>query len=121
MSLNKIVFPDGLAKIDDYAFHRCHSLKAAVPDSVYKLGKCAFLYCDGMEKGSLGGVKRIERQTFANCTSLLEIRLNSSLETDNLGDDILRNASTSKKSALQTGKISNMKTSPLLSGRTQIK
>lgn len=103
-SLRELAFPDGITNIGDYAFHRCHSLKAAVlPDSVKTLGKCAFLYCDGMETVSLGGVKRIERQTFANCTSLREIRLNSSLETDNLGDDIFTGCVNIKKISLTNG------------------
>lgn len=104
MSLRGICFPDGLTRIGDYAFHRCHSLKAAIlPDSVETLGKCAFLYCNGMEKVFLGGVKRIERQTFANCTSLREIRLNSALETDNLGDDIFTGCVNIKKICLTDG------------------
>lgn len=104
-SLSEIGFPDRLAKIGDYAFHRCHSLKAAVlPDSVEQLGKCAFLYCDSLETVSIGGIKRIERQTFANCTSLREIRLNESLETDNLGDDIFTGCVNIKKINLTNGK-----------------
>ncbi len=105
MSITEIVFPKSLVKIGDYAFHRCHSLKAAVlPDSVRELGKCAFLYCDGMEKASVGGVKKIERQTFANCTSLRELRLNSALETDNLGDDIFTGCVNIKKIGLTDGR-----------------
>ncbi len=105
MSITEIVFPGSLVKIGDYAFHRCHSLKAAVlPDSVKELGKCAFLYCDGMEKASVGGVKKIERQTFANCTSLRELRLNSALETDNLGDDIFTGCVNIKKIGLTDGR-----------------
>lgn len=103
-SLREIAFSAGLVKIGDYAFHRCHSLKsAALPDSVEELGKCAFLYCDGMERVSLGGVKRIERQTFANCTSLREIRLNCSLATDNLGDDVFTGCVNIKKISLTNG------------------
>lgn len=105
-SLARIVFPDSLTKISDYAFHRCHSLKAAIlPDSVKNLGKCAFLYCDGMEKVSLGGVKRLDRQIFANCTSLREIRLNSALETDNLGDDIFTGCVNIGKISLTNGQV----------------
>lgn len=103
-SLREIGFSAGLVKIGDYAFHRCHSLKSAIlPDSVEELGKCAFLYCDGMETVSLGGVKRLERQTFLNCTSLREIRLNSTLETDNLGDDIFTGCVNIKKISLTNG------------------
>lgn len=99
--LDTINFPDTLSEIGDYAFHRCHSLKAVtLPESVTRLGKCAFLYCDGMETVSLGGVKRLERQTFANCTGLREILLNSSLETDNLGDDIFTGCVNIKKISL---------------------
>lgn len=87
--LSVINFPDALREVGGYAFHRCHSLENAIlPDSVEKIGCCAFLYCDGMKKISIGGVKRLERQTFANCTELRELRLNAALETDNLGDDI---------------------------------
>lgn len=104
MSLCHINFPDALAEIGDYAFHRCHSLKAAdLPDSLERLGKCAFLYCDGMERVSIGGVKRLGRQTFANCTSLREIRLNSALETDNLGDDIFTGCVNIKKICFANG------------------
>ncbi|MDE7229437.1 MAG: leucine-rich repeat domain-containing protein [Oscillospiraceae bacterium] len=104
MSLTEIAFPNSLTRIGDYAFHRCHSLKAAIlPDSVRELGKCAFLYCDGMETVSVGGVKRIGRQTFTNCTSLREIRLNSSLEIENLGDDIFTGCVNIKKISLTNG------------------
>lgn len=103
-SLREIEFPAALAKIGEYAFHRCHSLKAAVlPDSVSELGSCAFLYCDAMEKVSLGGVTHIKRQTFANCTSLREIRLCESLETENLGDDIFTGCVNIKKIELSSG------------------
>lgn len=104
-SLGEIDFPASLVKVGAYAFHRCHSLREAIlPDGVAELGKCAFLYCDGMEKASLGGVKRLERQTFANCTSLREIRLNSALETDNLGDDIFTGCVNIKKIVLTDGR-----------------
>jgi len=88
-NLKHINFPSSLRKIGDYAFHRCHSLESAVlPDSVESIGKCAFLYCDSMKKVSAKGVKHLERQTFANNTSLTEISLNNELDTSNLGDDI---------------------------------
>ncbi len=104
MSLTEIAFPDSLTKIGDYAFHRCHSLKTVLlPDSVRDLGKCAFLYCDGMETVSVGGVKRIGRQTFTNCTSLREIRLNNSLEIENLGDDIFTGCVNIKRISLTNG------------------
>lgn len=104
MSLNRLDFPNTLKEIGDYAFHRCHALKAAVlPDGVEKLGKCAFLYCDGMKNVSVGGVKRLERQTFANCTGLREIRLNEALETDNLGDDIFTGCVNINKIGLTSG------------------
>ncbi len=104
MSITNMIFPNSLKRIGDYAFHRCHTLKEAVlPDGVKELGRCAFLYCDGMEKVSIGGVKRIERQTFANCTSLRELRLNSNLETDNLGDDIFTGCVNIKKISLTNG------------------
>ncbi len=104
MSLSEINFPAALTEICDYAFHRCHSLKSVIlPDSVEKLGKCAFLYCDGMESVSIGGVRRLERQTFANCTGLREIRLNAFLETGNLGDDIFTGCVNIKKIELTNG------------------
>ncbi len=103
-SLVEIMFPSSLIKIGDYAFHRCHSLRAAnLPESVTSLGGCAFLYCDGMETVSVGGIKRLRRQTFANCTSLREITLNSVLETDNLGDDIFTGCVNIKKISLTDG------------------
>lgn len=105
MSMTAVTFPESLVKIGDYAFHRCHSLKAAIlPEGVKELGKCAFLYCDGMEKATVGGVKKIERQTFANCTSLRELRLNSALETDNLGDDIFTGCVNIRKISFTDGR-----------------
>lgn len=87
--LQSINFPDGLKRIGDYAFHRCHSISSVIlPDSVDTIGKCAFLYCDKMFVFHANGVKKLDKQTFANDTELREISLNSSIDYSNFKDDI---------------------------------
>ena len=42
----KVVLPQGLIKIGDYAFYTCRSLKSIViPSSVSDIGKWAFYHC----------------------------------------------------------------------------
>ncbi len=87
--LQSINFPETLVKIGDFAFHRCHSLTSVIlPDSVTHIGKCAFLYCDKMTVFHANGVKKLDKQTFANDTELREISLNCEIDHSNFKDDI---------------------------------
>ena len=87
--LRSINFPKGLKKIGELAFHRCHSLETVIlPDTVESLGKGTFLYCDGLKRIEAYGVKRLETQTFANCTQLFRIGLNSGVDCSNFKKDV---------------------------------
>ncbi len=87
--LAAIRFPEGLQRIGHFAFHRCHSLVSVLlPDSVTTLGTGVFLYCDRLEECRAFGVKRLEKQTFANDTQLRALSLHSEIDCSNFPDDI---------------------------------
>lgn len=104
--MREINFPTGLTRIGSYAFHRCHALQEAIlPDCVENLGTCAFLYCDEMKKVSIRGVKRLQRQTFANDTNLKEISFNKDVDTSNFGDDIFTGCVKINNITLSDGQV----------------
>lgn len=104
-NLKNINFPPRLSSIGDFAFHRCHALERVIlPETLSSIGKGAFLYCDSMKEISLMGVKRIEMQMFANCTSLEEIWLSSALDISNLNDDVFTGCIKINKIHLSDGR-----------------
>ena len=87
--LARINFPAGLERIGAFTFHRCHALVSVIlPDSVTALGTGAFLYCDKLECIRAAGVRRLEKQTFANNTALREITLHDEIDCSNFRDDL---------------------------------
>ena len=102
--LAAVNFPDGLTKIGDFAFHRCHALTGAIlPDSVTELGAGVFLYCDRLQTVRASGVRRLERQTFANDTELTSLSLHADIETSNFGDDLFTGCIRIKEILLSDG------------------
>ena len=46
----KLVIPDGVTNIGDYAFYNCDSLTSiTIPDSVTTIGAFAFHWCDSLK------------------------------------------------------------------------
>ena len=72
MSVN---FPEGLEKIEDYAFSRATALKDVVlPESIKKIGENAFQYCSSLERIVLpNAISVLRREVFLYCDALQEI------------------------------------------------
>lgn len=78
---DKLIFPDGITKIGDWAFEGCSSLTSiSIPDSVTEIGAFAFYGCS-----SLSSVKIPERVTeigwgaFNDCSSLISVTIPDSV------------------------------------------
>ena len=74
----KIVLPNGLQEIGDYAFCKCKNLEIIiVPKSIKKIGVKAFSHCSSLRKIVISGssLTRLEEFSFSDCTSLNEIYL----------------------------------------------
>ena len=75
--VTELVIPDGVTKINDYAFTAFADIVSAViPDSVTRIGDSAFSDCTGLTSISIGaGLEYIGESAFSGCESLLEISL----------------------------------------------
>ena len=75
VSLESIVFPEGLETIEAVAFRECTSLKKVVlPDSLTSLGTGAFVNCSGLAEVTFGsGLTEIPVECFYNCSNLATI------------------------------------------------
>lgn len=71
----KYTIPDGVNKIDIYAFSGCKKIKSvSVPDSVKDIGGSAFLNCTNLKKIVLSkNLSSIDPSTFEGCSSLESI------------------------------------------------
>jgi hypothetical protein len=80
--LEKIILPEGLLRIEDYAFRECVALRQVnLPSTLQHIGKGAFWGCENLESIKLPeGLLRIEDYTFSFCESLREASLPSTLE-----------------------------------------
>lgn len=80
--LEKIIIPDTLLMIDEYAFYDCDSLKEVIiPDSVTTIGDFAFYACDGMKYAYIGdGVTTLGDYAFAWCDELEVITIGNGLQ-----------------------------------------
>ena len=69
--VSKIIIPDSVTEIGDYAFADCYSLKSiTVPDSVTEIGKEAFLNCESLESIIVpNSVTEIGKEAFRFCES----------------------------------------------------
>lgn len=75
--VTELIIPDGVTKINDYAFTAFADIVSAViPDSVTRIGDSAFLDCTGLASITIGaGLEYIGESAFSGCKSLLEISL----------------------------------------------
>jgi hypothetical protein len=80
-SLVRVIFSEGLERIEDCAFINCSELKEAIiPSSVQTINSCAFMNCRSLERLVFSeGLKCIGYGAFAGCASLKEIELPDSL------------------------------------------
>lgn len=79
--LETVEFPEGIARIDDYAFYGCIFLeKITLPSTVEEIGICAFADCTNLKSIELPeGLLTIEEDAFCGCESLEEAILPDSL------------------------------------------
>lgn len=85
--LSKIVLPDSLQSIGDYAFYYCESLtEVDLPDSLQSIGEGAFRYCESLTEVDLpDSLQSIGNSAFAECESLTEVDLPDSLQSIGYG------------------------------------
>ena len=81
LQVEKYVVPNGIKKIEKYAFYRCNYLKnVELPNSVTEIESYAFSKCDNLEKLFIPeGVEHIGEGAFWYCISLKDIQLPASL------------------------------------------
>lgn len=79
--LTKIILPDNLSEIGDYAFENLAQLKSLkLPATLRKIGAYAFAGCTSLQSISLPeGLTELGMGCFKNCTSLKDVELPSSL------------------------------------------
>ena len=76
-TLNEIILPENLERIDDEAFLGCVKLqKLDIPPSVTQLGKSAFEFCNELKTLTLpSGITQISERAFAACGGLETVLL----------------------------------------------
>lgn len=72
-ALSRIVIPEGVTEIGDYAFYDCNALKEVVlPSSLKKIGKGAFGNCTALTAIDMSetAIAEIPEACFAGCTAM---------------------------------------------------
>jgi len=87
-SLKNVVLNDGLQKVGDGSFARCHTLESiTLPSTVTNIDENAFVLCRSLKKVVLNeGLKKIGYNAFGRCESLQSITIPSTV-TD-IRDDV---------------------------------
>ena len=96
-SLTEVTLPDGLISIEKNAFDGCNNLKEIeIPKSVTSIGDCAFFECNSLKKINLpNGLTCISGGMFRSCSSLAEITIPESVTS--IGLDAFSGCSSLKK------------------------
>ena len=82
----KVVIPNGVSKIGNYAFHECELTDIIIPDSVSSIGESAFMYCSKLTNVTLSdNIANISNQAFRGCRSLANISIPQNVST--IGDN----------------------------------
>lgn len=84
--IKKIVIPNSVTSIDDWAFYLCSNLtNMTMPNSVTNIGKHAFYGCNGLTSVTIpDGVTSIEFEAFYDCNRLTNVTISdgvTSIET----------------------------------------
>lgn len=98
--LNKVVLPEGLTEIGDFAFYRCHMKEITLPSSVTKYGKACFGENDFTTVILPNNLKTISDQMFSYCEKLEKIVVPDSVE--NIGTNAFNGCE--KLSSVDIGK-----------------
>ncbi len=85
----KYIIKDGTKIIADYAFDGCTFITQVIfPDSVIRLGKFAFIYCNNLIDVDLGiGLKYIGTASFDVCEKLQSVFIPESVISIEIGED----------------------------------
>ena len=80
--VQRVFLPEGIARIDGYAFHDCAALThIALPEALTELGAGAFSGSGLLSVSVPGGVARVPRMAFASCGALERVELAEGIET----------------------------------------
>ncbi len=81
--ITRLVIPDGVTSIGNYAFNGCGSIESVViPDSVTRIESRAFYRCGGLRSIDIAaGVKTIGDNAFEQCSRLAKITLSDGVES----------------------------------------
>ena len=93
-NLINIDFPEGITKIDNYAFKNCERLeRIEIPSGITSIGDCAFYNCSNLISIVLpDGLTSIGDYAYEDCSSLVSIEFPESLTS--IGDGIFYNCSS---------------------------
>ena len=85
-SLESLVVPETVTRLQDYAFSQCTSLtRAQLPESIVSLGRGVFKNCILLEEVNIPtSLTTVAMEMFAGCTSLTEIEIPQTIRS--LGD-----------------------------------
>lgn len=91
--IESIKIPEGITRINDFAFYRCRELKnISLPNTLEVIATGAFEKCYSLEKIILPeSVQILGDEVFSHCTKLNSIYIGHSLEPDYVGEDIFYN------------------------------
>ena len=90
-ALEKVILPEGLKKIPDYAFSNCNNITwMDFPDSLTEIGMYAFFNCSSLSSVHLSkGISKISDNAFGNCEKLLTINVPDTVTS--IGEKVVNN------------------------------
>ena len=85
--LTELVIPEGITKINNYAFYECSSITSIdIPDRVTSIGEEAFGRCSSLISVTMGdGVSSISNHAFNSCSSLTSVIMGNGITS--IGDN----------------------------------
>ncbi|MBQ7646214.1 MAG: leucine-rich repeat domain-containing protein, partial [Clostridia bacterium] len=80
--IKRVILPDGLQKVGDFAFKASSIESVVIPDGVTELGFAAFEACKSLTSADLGrGITKLKESTFSDNTSLSQLCIRAGLKT----------------------------------------